>query len=182
MLAEQESLMKPDVVFILENAAWPALLLDGSGAILRANPAAVKTFGPVLEGEAPALSAIWSAENGTTAGQFLAHWGLSPTGTVALKFLVRGGGIVVFSVSICSFSKEDGKFFVLQADPEAGAGDDAKKQGIGSRLRAKAKTGLRAATGADGVAGFQQRPDKHARPHVIAAWARPSRGIRGGIR
>ncbi len=131
--------MKSDVVFILENANWPALLLDGSGNILRANPAAVKTFGPVLEGEAPALSAIWSAENGTTAGQFLAHWGLSPTGTVALKFLVRGGGIVVFSVSICSFSKEDEKFFILQADPEAGAGDDAKKQGSEAGFAQKQK-------------------------------------------
>ena len=76
--------MKSDAVFILENAAWPALLLDGSGTILRANPAAVKTFGSVLEGEAPLLSAIWSAENGSTPEQFLAQWGHSPAGTVAL--------------------------------------------------------------------------------------------------
>jgi PAS domain-containing protein len=45
----------------LENAGWPALLVDESGTILRANPAAVKTFGPVLEGEAPLLSSIWRA-------------------------------------------------------------------------------------------------------------------------
>ena len=120
--------MKPDVVFILENAGWPALLLDGSGTILRANPAAVKTFGPVLEGESPSLSAIWSAENGTTAGQFLAQWGLSPAGTVALKFLVKGGGTSVFSISICSFNREGEKFFIFQADPEAAAGDGAKNQ------------------------------------------------------
>jgi len=119
--------MKPDFVFILENADWPALLLDGSGNILRANPAAVKTFGPVLEGDAPSLSAIWSAENGTTAGQFLAQWGLSPAGTVALKFLVKGGGTGVFSISICAFSREEEKFFIFQADPET-AGDGAKNR------------------------------------------------------
>ena len=149
--------------------AGPRCLLDGSGTILRANPAAVKTFGPVLEGEAPLLSAIWSAENGMTPEQFLAQWGHSPAGTVALKFLVKGGGTGVFSISICSFSKDGEKFFVFQAAPETAAGGRRKKSGSGNRPRAKAKTGLRAATGADGVAGFQQRADEHSGAHVVAA-------------
>jgi CheY-like chemotaxis protein len=34
-VAKQELLMKSDVFFILENAGWPAILLDGSGTILR---------------------------------------------------------------------------------------------------------------------------------------------------
>jgi two-component system, cell cycle sensor histidine kinase and response regulator CckA len=114
--------MKPDVIFVLENAVWPALLLDGSGTILRANPAAIKAFGPALEGEAPSLSAIWSGENGMTPEQFLAHWGISPAGTVALKFLVKGGGTGVFSISICSFNKDTEKYFIFQAAPEAAAG------------------------------------------------------------
>ena len=113
--------MKSDAVFILENADWPALLLDGSGDILRANPAAVKTFGPALEGKAPPLSAIWSAENGTTAGQFLAQWGHSPAGAVALKFLVKGGGAGAFLISICPLRQDGEKFFVFQAVPEAAA-------------------------------------------------------------
>jgi two-component system cell cycle sensor histidine kinase/response regulator CckA len=131
--------MKSDVVFILENAGWPALLLDGSGTILRANPAAVKMFGPVLEGEAPSLSAIWSAENGTTPEQFLAHWGLSPAGTVALKFLVKGGGTGVFLISICSFNKEGEKYFVFQATPEAAAAGDAKNQASEASFAQKQK-------------------------------------------
>jgi PAS domain-containing protein len=118
--------MKPDFVFILENAAWPALLLDGSGTILRANPAAVKIFGPVLEGEAPLLSAIWSAENGLTPEQFLTQWGHSPAGAVALKFLVKGGGTGALLISICSFAKDGEKFFIFQAAPEAAAAGDAK--------------------------------------------------------
>ena len=53
--------MKPDNVFALENAAWPALLLDEASTVLRANDAAVKLFGPALEGQASRLSAIWAA-------------------------------------------------------------------------------------------------------------------------
>jgi signal transduction histidine kinase len=115
--------MKPGIDFILENAAWPALLLDGSGTILRANPAAVKMFGSVLEGAAPMLSAIWSADNGTTPEQFLARWELSPAGMVELKLLAKGGGAGAFSTSICSFNAGGEKFFVFQAVPAAAAGD-----------------------------------------------------------
>jgi signal transduction histidine kinase len=131
--------MKPDVVFILENAGWPALLLDGSGTILRANPAAVKTFGSVLEGEAPLLSAIWSAENGLTPEQFLAQWGHSPAGMVALKFLVKGGGSGAFSISICSLNKDGEKFFVFQAAPETTPAGEARNQALEISLAQKQK-------------------------------------------
>jgi signal transduction histidine kinase len=131
--------MKPDVVFILENAGWPALLLDGAGIILRANPAAVKIFGTVVEGESPLLSAIWSSENGTTPEQFLAHRGLSPADTAALKFLVKGGGTGVFLISICTFIKEGEKFFVFQAAPEAAAAGNAKNPALEASFAQKQK-------------------------------------------
>jgi len=131
--------MKPDLVFILENAGWPALLLDESGTILRANPAAVKMFGSVLEGEAPLLSAIWSAENNSTPEQFLAQWGRTTAGTAALKFLVKGGGTGTFPISICSFNKDGRKFFVFQAAPEAAAAGDAKTQAAEAGFAQKQK-------------------------------------------
>jgi signal transduction histidine kinase len=131
--------MKPDLVFILENAGWPALLLDGAGVILRANPAAVKAFGPVLEGETPLLSAIWSAENGLTVEQFLAHWGNSPTETTALKFVIRGGGVGVFSMLICSFIHDDGKYFVFQAAQATVAAGDENNQSPEAILAQKQK-------------------------------------------
>jgi signal transduction histidine kinase/CheY-like chemotaxis protein len=106
--------MKSDVVFLLENACWPALLVDGTGTILRASPAAVKVFGQVLEGESPLLSAIWSPENASTAEQFFVQWERSPTPTVALKFRVKSGGTSAFTVSLCSFGKDSQKFFVAQ--------------------------------------------------------------------
>jgi PAS domain-containing protein len=76
--------MKADLVFLLENAAWPALLVDASGTVLRANAAAVRTFGPVLEGEMPRLSAFWRPENPLPPEPFLAQWSRSPTRVVSL--------------------------------------------------------------------------------------------------
>ena len=130
--------MKPDLVFILDNASWPALLLDGAGAIVRANPAAVKTFGTVLQGETPLLSAIWSGENGLTPEQFLAHWDHSPTGTMALKFLIKDGGVGVFSIRICSFIHDDLKYYVFQVAQATTAGD-AKGQSPEAILAQKQK-------------------------------------------
>jgi two-component system, cell cycle sensor histidine kinase and response regulator CckA len=113
--------MKPDNVFALENAGWPALLVDGTGTLLRSNAAAVRLFGPVLEGAAPLLSAIWAAENDSTAEQFLVHWERSPSASVTLQLRVKGGGSNAFATSICSFSKDSQKYFVLQMLPESPA-------------------------------------------------------------
>lgn len=110
--------MKSSAVFQLENAGWPALLLDGATTICRANPAAVRLFGPALEGATPLLGAIWSPENATNPEQFLAQWERSPTSTVLLKFRAKGGGSTAALTSICSVQKEGQKFFLLQVLPE----------------------------------------------------------------
>jgi signal transduction histidine kinase len=111
--------MKLDIVFALENAGWPALLVDGSNILCRANAAAIKLFGSVLEGGSPGLSAIWSLENSAAAEKFLASWERSPTPTVALKFRAKGGMAVSALTSICAFTKEGEKYFVLQLLPES---------------------------------------------------------------
>src|SRR5579862_4264832 len=110
--------MKSSVLFQLENAGWPALLLDSSTTICRANPAAVRLFGPTLEGATPLLAAIWSSENGTTPEPFLAQWERSPASAVLLKFRTRGGSTISSFVSICSVQKEGQKYFLLQLPPE----------------------------------------------------------------
>jgi CheY-like chemotaxis protein len=113
--------MKSDIVLALENAGWPALLVDGASTLCRANGAAIKLFGPVLEGGSPGLSAIWSPENSSPAEQFLAAWERSPTPMVALKFRAKGGAVVSAMTSICAFSKEGEKYFVFQLLPEGGS-------------------------------------------------------------
>jgi len=110
--------MKPSAVFQLENAGWPALLLDGATTICRANSAAIRLFGPVLEGSTTLLLAIWSPENTISPEQFLAQWERSPTPTVVLKLRTKGGSTVALPGSICFFLKDAQKFFMLQLLPE----------------------------------------------------------------
>jgi len=58
--------MKLDSGFGLDNAGWPAFLVDDSGIVRHANQAAVNTFGTVMEGE-PSLSAsVWSPKTDMT--------------------------------------------------------------------------------------------------------------------
>jgi signal transduction histidine kinase len=108
--------MKPEVVFGLEGAAWPALLVSPSGSIFRANTAAMTVFGSVLAGESVPLSAIWSLDNGGSDGQFLMLWEQAPTSTADLNFRVAGG-LAKFTVAICKFNKDASKWYVLQLLP-----------------------------------------------------------------
>jgi signal transduction histidine kinase len=114
--------MKPEVVFGLEGAAWPALLLNAGGAVLRSNAAGTNTFGVALAGEVPPLSAIWSPENGQKPEEFFARWEKSPTVTADLKFRVANGATIKFTAAICTFNSEGRKWFVLQLLPAAAPG------------------------------------------------------------
>jgi nitrogen-specific signal transduction histidine kinase len=131
--------MKLDVAFVFENAGWPALLVDAGSTILRSNEAAVKTFGPALEGKSPLLATIWSPENGVTTDQFLAQWERSAAATASLKFRVKGGGTAVCTTSICSFTKDGQKMFILQLLPAAVTVGEAKSPGSDAALAHKQK-------------------------------------------
>jgi len=131
--------MKPETVFGLENAAWPALLVDDNSTILRANQAAVKMFGPALEGQTTLLAAIWSPENGTTAEQFLAQWERLARSSVSLKFHVKGGTSVTYTTSICAWLKDEQKTFVFQLLPDAVSDDEATGQGADTTTIQKQK-------------------------------------------
>jgi len=106
--------MKSDVAFGLESAGWPALVVDGASTICRANPAALSLFGAALAGESPRLAAVWAPDNSSTADQFLAQWQRSAAPTVPLKFQSQGGQPVCYLTSICAFTKDGQKYFVLQ--------------------------------------------------------------------
>ena len=109
--------MKPEVVFGLEGAAWPALLLDTNCGILRANSSAMGVFGAAISSAAPQLLAIWPAENGGAPDQFFARWQSAPTPTANLLFRVASGATVKFTAAICVFGNQGQRWFVLQLLP-----------------------------------------------------------------
>jgi two-component system, cell cycle sensor histidine kinase and response regulator CckA len=111
--------MKPEVVFGLEGALWPALLLNAGSVVLRANPVAAAMFGNVLAGEAPALSAIWSPENSGTPEGFFTRWEQSPAPMTELKLRMANGATTRFTAAICTFSRDGSKWYVLQLLPAA---------------------------------------------------------------
>ena len=112
--------MKPEVVFGLENAAWPAVLVNAGGGISVTNAASKNVFGPAVSGDAANLASIWAVENGATATDFLARWEKSPTVAGILKFKTVGGVVKPFFTSICPFLNDGKKYFVLQLLPGDG--------------------------------------------------------------
>ena len=111
--------MKSDVAFALENAGWPALLVDSASIVCRANPAAMSLFGPALAGDSPRLAAIWAPENSSTPEQLLAQWERTAVPTLLLKFRNKGGQAVSYLTSVCAFANAGQKYFVFQLLREA---------------------------------------------------------------
>ena len=108
--------MKPEVVFGLENAVWPAVLVNASGAVSLTNAAGKNVFGPALSGDAANLAAVWAPENGGSATDFLARWEQSPSASGILKFRTARG-VMPFLTSVCQFNHDGKKWFVLQLLP-----------------------------------------------------------------
>src|SRR5580700_1322326 len=102
--------MKQEVVFGLDNAAWPALLVNAGGAVLMANAAAKTLFGPALNGAPANLAAIWSAANGPQVAGFLESWEKSPTTAIDLKYRAAGGIEKKFSTAIAMLANDGNKW------------------------------------------------------------------------
>ena len=171
--------MKSDVVFGLENAGWPALLVDGAGTICRANPAAVTCFGAALAGGSPRLATIWAGENSSTAGAVSGPLGAvaaskcrsSSGAKAATRFLLRRYDLQfhprrpeVFTCCNCFPIRP------RQAPPPRSKPRSPPRMPPTRVPQSKWKTaptaGLRAATGAHRGAGFQQRADQHSRAYL----------------
>src|SRR5438093_8965173 len=111
--------MKLDIGFGLDNATWPAFVVDASGNVRHANEAAVNTFGAVMEGEPALSSSIWSPEMDLTPEQFLAKAERPSSPVMQLKFRVNGGGTARFNCYVCSLEHDGQKFFLFQVMRDA---------------------------------------------------------------
>jgi two-component system cell cycle sensor histidine kinase/response regulator CckA len=109
--------MKPEVVFGLEHAAWPALLVNAGGAVLMFNDAAKSVFGAALDGNPAQLAPLWSPANGSAAADFLAQWEKSRLPQMELKFRAADGIEKKFSTAIARLASDGGKWYVLQLLP-----------------------------------------------------------------
>jgi len=106
--------MKPDLVSMLENASWPALLVDNASTIRKANQAAIRLFGPVIEGGSSTLGAIWPPDNPQPPEQVLAEWERAAVPWAALKLRTRGGANSTFPVAVCSNVIDGRRLHLLQ--------------------------------------------------------------------
>lgn len=129
--------MKADAPFALENAGWPALLVDAAGKICRANTAAKNLFGAALHGDGPQLAAIWAADNRGNPEQFLDAWERAPSPNVVLRFRGKDGATLSRLVSLCSFMQDGQRYLVLQLltdappaahEPKAATGESTQAQ------------------------------------------------------
>ena len=106
--------MKSEIIFALENAAWPALLIDRSGVVRRVNQAALAVFGSTMEENSTQLSAIWSPENETKADLFLAQMEMPTARMHRLKFRVKGSATSFFSTYIAPLNQGEQKYYLFQ--------------------------------------------------------------------
>ncbi len=118
--------MKSELAFIVEQAVWPAVLVDGAGAICRANRAAHDLFGPPLDTATPLLGYIWSPENPVAPERFLAEWEQNPCATTQLRFRTRNGSAEVFLTAVCQYKLDRVLYLFQMLPPGENAGADAK--------------------------------------------------------
>jgi two-component system, cell cycle sensor histidine kinase and response regulator CckA len=106
-------LMKSETVFALENANWPALLVDASGGIRAASQGAKSVFGEEIAGQSLSES-IWTKENPRSAEELLGSFEESSGGSYELKLKMADGSIATYQTQICTMPSDNGEAFLLQ--------------------------------------------------------------------
>ena len=92
--------MKPETVFALENANWPALLVDAAGNVRAFSQGAKSTFGQVLEARPALGQSIWSKENEQTPEEFFACFDDLDEKDYQLRFKGRDGSTSSYNAHI----------------------------------------------------------------------------------
>ena len=106
-----------ELIFVLNSATWPVLLLDGNADIYHRNPAAEQLFGSQPEGGGAApLEHLWSPENSITAKAFVADWPRYSLVLTPLSFQISEG-VANYSVNLCAFDHEGREWIILQLLP-----------------------------------------------------------------
>jgi two-component system cell cycle sensor histidine kinase/response regulator CckA len=130
--------MSLEAVSGLENAAWPALLVDARGVVLQSNAAAKDIFSSDLENGTMPLKTIWAPDNSLSSADFILRSEQTPVAVATLKFKTVNGSIKAFTTAVGALADEGEKCFLLQLLPmgapepaaakEPAVGDVAMKQ------------------------------------------------------
>jgi signal transduction histidine kinase/CheY-like chemotaxis protein len=110
--------MRRETDFVLEKAAWPALLVEEAGRICRANLSARHVFGFTDQFLATSLSAIWDEDPAIPPIQFLEK--NAAGGTAPLKLRLHSGQKAQFIAHVAKIVREEQNYFVLQLFKDSG--------------------------------------------------------------
>jgi len=111
--------MRRETDFVLEQAAWPAMLLEDNGRICRVNQAARRVFDLAAPSPSPSLAALWDEKNKLTPEQFLREPGDGETAPLTLR--VAGGAKAQFIAHRAKVVREGHSYLVLQLFKDSGA-------------------------------------------------------------
>jgi len=132
--------MKPEFVFCLENASWPALLVDGTATIRKASSGAKSTFGGSLDAEPTLAGSLWAKENEGTAEQFVSRLQRQSTQSTVLKLRMKDGTVSAFQTWISRMDTAAGPYFIFQffKDPKS----DGTTESLASAQKQKLECAL----------------------------------------
>lgn len=108
--------MRRETDFVLEQAAWPAMVLEESGAIRRCNRAALALFGPAIQAPTANLASFW----GGAGGDMQAFLGNSQNSAASIKLRLANAGSADFIAHLSRVSRDGQSFLLLQLFKESG--------------------------------------------------------------
>src|SRR5208282_4801941 len=111
--------MRRETDFVLEQAAWPAMLLEENGRICRVNQAARRVFDLAASSPSASVATLWDEESKISPEQFLREPG--DGGTAPLTLRVAGGAKAQFIAHRAKVVREGHGYVVLQLFKDSGA-------------------------------------------------------------
>jgi signal transduction histidine kinase/CheY-like chemotaxis protein/PAS domain-containing protein len=111
--------MRRETDFVLEQAAWPAMLLEENGRICRVNQAARRVFDLPASLREATVALLWIDGNKTPPEEFLREQ--IAAGTAPLKLRVAGGSTAEFVAHGTKIARDGHPFVLLQLFKDSGA-------------------------------------------------------------
>src|SRR5437867_2744388 len=105
--------MKFDDASGLQNASWPAFVVEPKGKIVCSNKNALEVFGEKIEqGESSDLAAIWEASNPQKLEQFLSSSRNGSAATVLVKLAGQNGSGIAWLARVCPAAENPQNFLI----------------------------------------------------------------------